>query len=462
MSRIRTAKRFLLISYHLTPLLWSFARDRKRYLFFGESREVTDEIREKRADRLLESFLRLGPTFIKLGQVVSTRPDALPSIYTDKMSHLQDEVPPADWEKIEFVIEEDVGPVSEFGEFDKQPISGASLGQVYAASRDGQKLAVKVRRPGVEKLVQTDLAVMETVLPFILRFAKPGQRFTLENLADQFDHAIREEMDYVHERRMMEEINRNLSDMDDVVIPEVVEDLSGERVITMEYVAGTKITDVDELERHGVDPTALTRRIQRIYVEMILGDGLFHADPHPGNLSVLDDGTLVMYDFGRVGRLDREMRRYMFDFYVAVSREDYDNMINSFIDMGALEPDVDRRIMRKMFAITVDDMKGKDIQDKRVEEMIEDMQENMYEFPVRIPTQLAMLFRTTTLLGGVCYTLDEDFDFTTVVKNYIVQNRYGNIWAVARTLRKPYEKITSIAEMVTAVRQGFLEIIKPG
>ena len=401
---------------------------------------------------MLRNCLKLGPTFIKMGQMISTRHDALPRQYTDTLSELQDEVPPADWSEVEGVIREDVG-MDVFSEFDTEPISGASLGQVYTAVVDGERVAVKVRRPGVEELVNTDLAVMKMILPYVLYFAKPGHRYTLENLASQFDRAIREEMDYLHEQRAMDEIRRNLSDRDDVVVPRVINDLSGERVITMEYIDGVKITDVSRLRKMGVDPTDLTRRLQEIYVRMILDDGLFHADPHPGNISIKKDGTIVMYDFGRVGRLDKEMRRYLFDFYVAVSREDYDNMINSFIDMGALEPDVDRRIMRKMFQLTVEDMKGKDIRDKRIEELIEEIQSEMYEFPVRVPRQLAMLFRTTSLLGGLCYRLDEDFDFTTVVKNYVIQRRYSGLWRATQIFRKPYEKVISAVEVIDEVRE---------
>jgi len=228
-------------------------------------------------------LLTLGPTFIKLGQILSTRPDVLPAEYIEALSELQDDVPPAPWAESEAVIEEELGPVDEvFDEFDREPISGASLGQVYVAEYDGQTVAVKVRRPGIQELVNADLRVIKWSLPLLVRFVGQGQAFSLENLAEEFDKTINQEMDYSRERRVLGQIKENFADNDRVVIPEPIHRVSTGRVLSMEYIPGTKISDVQALEEAGIDRTELATTLQRIYLQMIAEDGVFHADPHPG------------------------------------------------------------------------------------------------------------------------------------------------------------------------------------
>jgi len=424
-QRTYTVFRLVVIATTFAPLAFTFLRDKRRYLLFGGPREVSNEAHRRRAESLLEKFLSLGPTFIKLGQVLSTRPDALPEIYTETLSELQDDVPPAPYDEIREVLAEEIGePEDVFTRFDREPISGASIGQVHVAERGGERYAVKILRPGVREQVESDLRVINASLPIVLRFAKEGQRFTLSNLADQFEEAIREETDYEREARSVEMIRANLSD-EPVVVPEVIDELSTDRVITMEYVEGTKITDVEEIRRRGFEPKRVVRDLQRAYIQMILEDGVFHADPHPGNLAVAPDGRVVFYDFGMVGTVSEATRDGIFDFYVAVSRDDIDNMINAFIDMGALDPEVDREIARRMFEVMLESIRGKEIDEERVEDLIDELQTEMYEFPMRVPRDLALLFRTTTVLEGVFYTLDDDYDFFPEIRAYLVRKRIG-------------------------------------
>ncbi len=424
-ERAYTVYRLVVIAATFAPLAFVLLRDRRRFVFFGGPRDVSEDGHRRRAESLLEKFLALGPTFIKLGQVLSTRPDALPREYTETLSELQDDVPPAPYDEIRAVLVEEIGePERVFTRFEREPISGASIGQVHVAERRGERYAVKILRPRVREQVESDLRVINVALPFILRFAKEGQRFTLSNLADQFEEAIREETDYEREAESVKAIRDNLSD-EPVVVPQVIDELSTDRVITMEYVEGTKITDVDEIRRRGYEPERVVRDLQRAYIQMILEDGLFHADPHPGNLAVAPDGRVVFYDFGMVGTVSDATRDGIFDFYVAVSRDDVDNMINAFIDMGALDPEVDREIARRMFDVMLESIRGKEIDDERVEDLMQEVQNEMYEFPMRVPRDLALLFRTTTVLEGVFYTLDDDYDFFPEIRAYLVRKRIG-------------------------------------
>ena len=423
--RTKTARRFIVVVYHIVPLLLIYARDRHRFVFFGRGREVTSEQRQKRAEMVLERFVALGPTFIKLGQVLSTRADALPREYTSTLSKLQDDVPPADWSETERVIRDDIGSIDRFEEFNKDAISGASLGQVYVALIDGRRVAVKVLRPGVRDTVETDLRLIKKLLPLVTRFTEENTSRSLENLTDQFDDSIRKEMDYEREAETMVRFRKNFADDPDVVVPEVLEHLSGDRVITMEYVESVKVNDADALESMGVDKSELVRRIQKAYAEMVLKDGLFHADPHPGNLGVDPNGRLVFYDFGLVGTLSEETRDNLFEFYEAVREEDIGRMIEVFADIGVLQPDYEEAVVEEMFESMIDDLKGEGVRERSARNIITDVQDSMYGFPVYVTRELALLFRAVTVLEGVCASLDEEFDFTYEAYLYVLREEHG-------------------------------------
>jgi predicted unusual protein kinase regulating ubiquinone biosynthesis (AarF/ABC1/UbiB family) len=422
---LRAYRRFVTVARQFLPLMLAYARDRHRFLLFGRSRQVSAAERKRRAARLLDSLLTLGPTFIKLGQLLSTRPDVLPPEYIEELSKLQDEVPPAPWEEAKAVIETELGPVEDrFEHFDTESISGASLGQVYyAETRDGA-VAVKVRRPGVEDLVEADLRVIRWSLPIIMRFVDDARSFSLETLADEFDRVIRQEMDYEREARMLKEIRQNFESDERVRIPTVDDDLSTGRVLTMEYVEGTKISNVHELDRLNVDRTAIAETLQRVYLQMIVQDGVFHADPHPGNLAVQPDGTVVFYDFGMSGYVEPYVQEKIIDFYIAVANQDTDAILDTLIEMGTLSPDADRQVMGEVMELAIADARGEDIEQYRIQQIVQQVEDTIYEFPLRLPSNLALVLRVATVVEGVCVTLDPDFDFIEVATGYLRDQGY--------------------------------------
>jgi predicted unusual protein kinase regulating ubiquinone biosynthesis (AarF/ABC1/UbiB family) len=431
---LRAYRRFPVVVYQFLPLLLAYARDRRRFLLFGRSRAVDSETRARRARKLLDSLLTLGPTFIKLGQILSTRPDILPPEYIDEFEQLQDRVPPAEWERVRPIVESELGPVEEaFASFDTDPISGASLGQVYTATveepvdghADGpQEVAVKVRRPGIESLVEADLRIIQFSLPVLMRFVDQARSFSMRTLADEFAKTIREEMDYERERSMLVEIRENFADEDGIRIPAVDESRSTGKVLTMEYVPGTKISDVSELDARGIDRTGLAERLQRAYLKMLITDGTFHADPHPGNLAVQDDGTLVFYDFGMSGRVDAFVQDKIVDFYIAVADQDIDGILDTLIELGTLSPEADREVMADVMELAIADARGEDIEQYRVQQIVEQVEDTIYEFPLRLPPNLALVLRVATVVEGVCVTLDPDFDFIDVATDYLRAEGY--------------------------------------
>jgi predicted unusual protein kinase regulating ubiquinone biosynthesis (AarF/ABC1/UbiB family) len=422
---LRAYWRFVRVVHQFLPLAVAYARDRRRFLLFGRSRTVDPETQRRRANRLLNSLLTLGPTFIKLGQLLSTRPDVLPPAYIEVLTQLQDDVPPAPWAEARPVLEDAVGPVEDvFDEFDDEAISGASLGQVYRATYEGDPVAIKVRRPGIEDLVEADLRAIGWLLPLLLRFTDEARRFSLSNLADEFSNTIREEMDYTRERRMLVEIRENFRENDRIRIPAAVEELSGERVLAMEYVGGIKISDVDRLDEAGFDRSDLAESLQRIYLQMIVDDGVFHADPHPGNLSVAEDGAIIFYDFGMSGRVDAFFQEKIVDFYIAVANQDIDGILDAMVEMGTLSPDADRQVMGNVMELAIADVRGEDIEQYRVQQVIQQVEDTIYEFPLRLPRNFALILRVATVVEGVCVTLDPDFDFIAVATDYLTEEGY--------------------------------------
>ncbi len=426
-GRTTAVRRLFVITVALAPLLVAFARDRKRWLVFGGARDVDGEDRRRRAVRLRETFVDLGPTFVKLGQVLSTRADALPEEYTEELSKLQDQVPPAGWSRVREILSEDVGePAELFDGFDSTPVNSASIGQVYRAWVDGREIAVKVRRPGVEAAVEADLAALNLLAPFVERFLDDADAYTFSRVLDQFEEVLREELDYSHERAAMEEVRRNFDDADAVRVPEVYHEFSGRRVTSMEWLDGVRITDVEEVE--GVDASEVVETLQRAYAEMVLEHGVFHADPHPGNVAVASDGAVVLYDFGAVGRLSDDTRDSLFEFYDALRAEDYDGMVAAFVELGMLPVDVDRSEVDGMFREMREDLKKEGLSGE-ASNLVTCVQEGLRGNRVTASMELVMLFRTVSTLEAVCKQLDESFDFTREAYVYVLGTRSDTVAA---------------------------------
>ncbi|AUX07893.1 ABC-1 domain-containing protein [Halalkaliarchaeum desulfuricum] len=409
--------RYLVVLVRFLPFALAFLRDRRRFLLFGPPRRPDEKIHHQRAERIRDTLLELGPAFIKVGQVLSTRPDIVPPTYATVFGTLQDEVPEGVGGDPLTVLEEELG--DEIDTMSADSVAGGSLAFVYAASYDGGRIALKVRRPGVKAVVERDLRVMAGFVPLIAALAPERQQYSIRNVADDFEEIILDELDFERERTMMAEIRNNFADDDRVVIPATLEELSSDRVLAMEYRAGRKITDDDAFDGVDVDAPEMAQRIVDVYLEMGVVDGIFHADPHPGNLAVTDDGRLLIYDFGMSEHLPPTVQEHIVGLYRALVRRDVDGLVDALVALDVLDPGVDRTEVGRILQLVIENLQGRPEITWRA--ILTEMTSMLRDFPFRIPPDVMLLIRVGTVGEGVCRELDPEFDFLEAVRSFLVE-----------------------------------------
>ena len=407
----REDRRFIQVVSRLLLVGLRYRSDRREILR-AEGKIVNPEKYRAHGREAVEAFIELGPAFVKLGQMLSVRPDVLPEPYVEEFSRLQDEVPAAPFEQIRPIIEADLGPIDRvFDSFDPSAVSGASLGQVYDASYKGKDVVVKVNRPGIHEAVSLDVKVLRRVVPLVVRFIDRGLMVSAESIVDQFSLTVLEEMNYKTEAAHLLAIKRNLKGNKDVIVPDVFREVSSERVLVMERIDGMKVADVKALEAAGVDRKRLARKVARLFLSMLLANEIFHADPHPGNISVADDGRIILYDYGMAGSLDDDTRTDLIRFYLALVTEDPDKVVDMMLQLGILDPTANRVVVRRGIELAIADMHGRKVEEAEVKALMEIANRTIYQFPFRLPRNLVLYMRMSSILEGVCLALDPDFRF---------------------------------------------------
>ena len=411
--------RALKVAFVLLPIVIRFKRDRKEWIR-KEGKNVNEARMRRNAKKAVDAFINLGPSFVKLGQWLSTRADLLPQPWLEEFAKLQDDVPPAPFEQVKPIIEEELGmKIEEAYEcFDENCISGASLGQVYKARYKGRDVVVKVNRPNIHELVDRDIKVLRLLLPLAIRFIDKNIAFSAESMFNQFVESVYEEMDYSIEAENLLRIKRNLRG-EQVIIPDVIKERSKKRVLTLEYIQGIKVTDIKALEEANIDKTRLVIMIHRIFFKMLLKHDIFHADPHPGNLAVTRDGRLILYDFGMVGRLDNDTRLKLVRLYLALVDKDPSRTVDILISLGALAPDANRYVIEKGIELSIKALYGIKVDEMEVKALMYLANRTMSRFPFRLPKQLALYMRMASMLEGIYYALNVDFKFVKVLRSLL-------------------------------------------
>src|SRR5579875_899974 len=364
-------RRLLQVVIRFAPVVIRYRRDR-REIKDAEGKIPHPEKYRKHAVKAVNAFVDLGPAFIKLGQLLSVRPDILPQPYIEEV----------------------------FDDFDSNAVTGASLGQVYRARYKGREVVVKVNRPGIHERVSIDTKVLQRLVPLVGRFIDPSLRFSAQSVVDQFSETVQEEMNYKLEARNLLTIKKNLRAERDVVVPDVFPEISSEKVLVLAFEPGIKVSDVSSLDKAGLDRKKIARRVAKLFFRMLLSQDVFHADPHPGNIAITPEGKIVLYDYGLVGRLDQETRTRLVRFYTALADYDSTRIIDIMLELGVLQPFANRYVIKRGVELAFADMQGRKVEETEVRALMEIANRTIYQFPFKLPKNLVLYMRMLSILEG--------------------------------------------------------------
>ncbi|KKM09762.1 ABC transporter [Clostridiales bacterium PH28_bin88] len=361
----------------------------------------------------------LGPTFIKLGQVLSTRPDLLPRDVIEELARLQDQVPSFPFEQVQGLVEEELGqPLAElFRSFDREPLAAASIGQVHRAElATGEAVVVKARRPNVERVIRTDLEILFDLGRLAERHTLWGQFYKFSEMAEEFARTLKQELDYTAEGRNADRLRQNFSGDPTVKIPGVYWVFTTDRVLTMEYVEGVKLSDVEELERRGWDRRLIARNLAQAVLKQVLLDGFFHADPHPGNVVVLPGGVVAFLDFGLVGRLSEERKRQFVSLVLGLVRRNSNHIIRAVTEMGIVGQEVEMQAFKRDVDLLRERYYDVPFGQIRLGTAISEILDLAFRYRLRIPTELTLLAKALITLEGVVRELDPGLSIVAIAE----------------------------------------------
>jgi len=395
-----------------------------RYLVFrGAEGSARKQARlEKQAAWLRESLIDLGPTFIKIGQALGTRADLLPLAYVKELARLQDQVPAFPTSEAFAIIEAELGrPVYEaYAEIDAEPIAAASLGQVYRARlTTGEEVAVKVQRPNLESSISFDIAILYRLVKLTNRFfPKANENADWEGMLHEFYTTIFEEMDYVKEGRNADRFRYNFRTWRAIRVPKIYWSHTNTRVLTLDFIRGTKVVDLEGLRANRISPVKVNRMLIRTYLKQLLEDGFFHADPHPGNLLVMDSGHLAFFDFGMVGRISPKLQTQMIDAFFHVVGRDVHGLGQDIINLNFLKPGVDPETVRPVVESLFTHYLNLRLGEVNFKELTYDLAEVIYEYPFRLPSNFTYIMRALMTLEGIGVVTDPGFSFFETAKPF--------------------------------------------
>ncbi|QJR14643.1 protein kinase UbiB [Usitatibacter palustris] len=409
----------------IAQLLWKYGRSDLVKQMASEEELGIDEPLLKTSpgdpppEELADDLEALGPTFVKLGQVLSSRADLLPPRCLKALARLQDKVKPFPYADVERIVEAELGVrISKaFEYFNPEPLAAASLGQVHTAiMRDGREVVVKVQRPDVVPQVVDDFAALATVASFLDRYTKVGRQHRFGEIVEELRASIMRELDYQREAQHLILVGKNLAEFDLIQIPQPVPDFSTRRVITMDFVQGRKITKISPLARLEVSGFALADQLFRAYLKQVLVDGIYHADPHAGNVFLTDDGRVALLDLGMVGHTTPAMQNNLLKVLLAMSEGKSEEVADSLCDMSETDLGFDVVGFGKRVAALVVDRQGQHLRESSMGRTLLEVTRSAAEFGVHVPSEFTMLGKTLLQLDEVGRILSPDFDADAAIR----------------------------------------------
>ncbi|CAN6244832.1 unnamed protein product [Urochloa humidicola] len=504
-----TIQRTLEIWGFVFTFLFKSWLNNQKFTYKGGMTEEKKVMRRKvLAKWLKESILRLGPTFIKIGQQFSTRVDILPQEYVDQLSELQDQVPPFPSETAVKIVEEELGKsVNQiFDRFDFDPIAAASLGQVHRACLNGQEVVIKVQRPGLKELFDIDLKNLRVIAEYLQKVdpKSDGAKRDWVAIYDECASVLYQEIDYTKEAFNAEKFSENFKKLDYVKVPQIYWEYTTPQVLTMEYVPGIKINRIKQLDKLGVDRKRLGRYAVESYLEQILSHGFFHADPHPGNIAVDDvnGGRLIFYDFGMMGSISQNIREGLLEVFYGVYEKDPDKVLKAMVQMGVLVPTGDMTAVRRTAQFFLNSFQERLAAQRKEREMAnaelgfkkqlskdekfekkkqrlaaigEDLLAIAADQPFRFPATFTFVVRAFSVLDGIGKGLDPRFDITEIARPYameILRFNEAGVEVAIKDAKKRWERqsrafynlfrqpdrVEKLAEIIERLEQGDLKL----
>jgi len=416
------------------------------------------------ADELAKDLEAMGPTFIKLGQLLSTRADLIPPPYLDALARLQDDVEPISFKEVEDVITSELGVrlSKAFAEFDPEPIAAASLGQVHGATmRDGRAVVVKVQRPNIRTTIAKDFEALGEIAGFLDSHTQMGQRYEFERILNEFRKSLLRELDYRIEARNLVTIGNNLKQVEMIVVPAPLEDFTTSRVLTMEYIEGRKITTLSPLAYTELDGPVLAEQLFRAYLRQILVDGVFHADPHPGNVFLTEEEQIALLDLGMVGQVLPEHQDSLLQLLLSISDGVGDKAAEFTIKMGEPKPGFDEAKFTEEVSDLVVRHQGADMEEINAGRIVLEITRIAGEANFRMPSEFTLVAKTLLNLDHIVHILDPSFDPKESIRNHaleIMEERLGKTFSATALLRQ-FVEAKGLLEKLPSRLNKLLELV---
>ncbi|RMG87660.1 MAG: hypothetical protein D6708_12595 [Candidatus Dadabacteria bacterium] len=408
----------------------------------------------------------LGPTFVKLGQMLSTRPDLVSPAYAEEFRKLQDHVPPFPFEEVRRIVAAELGedPAAVFSRIEPEPLAAASIAQVHRAWLvDGTPVVLKVQRPGVERTVSQDLSTLYLLAGLVERYIPEARPFRPREIVDEFARTLNRELDFFLEASNIERFRQNFEEVQEVVIPAVCWELTSKRLLVMEAVEGWPADEPETLRAHGVDPGPRARVLARAFLKQVFDDGLFHGDLHAGNVLVTPEGRVAFLDFGAVGYLSEEAQEHLGELFLTLVTRDYARMAEGFVRLGSAEDSVDLRGFQRDLKELIEPYFGRPLKDLRIGHLLREASEIALRHRVRVPPDLILLARSILTVEGLARTLDPDFvvldEAVPFARKLLVRRldpRYQARVAF-RTARDLRDLVRAVPGQITRILQKLLE-----
>jgi predicted unusual protein kinase regulating ubiquinone biosynthesis (AarF/ABC1/UbiB family) len=390
-----------------------------------------DENFEQTPQELVEDLKNMGPTYIKLGQLLSTRPDLLPDAYLKELATLQDDVAPIPYEEVHKIVEEEIGTrISKaFDTFDEEPLASASIGQVhYATLRSKQPVAVKIQRPGIKKQFLEDLDTLKELADLAVKHTKTARRYSFDHVLEELSRIVLYELDYYREAQNLKTLGGNLQEFKDLVVPQPINDYCTGKVLTMEYIKGKKITSLSPLKQLEVDYGPLVDQLVEAYLKQIIIDGFVHADPHPGNIQFTPDAKIALIDLGMVAKFTPQMQENILQLLIAISNTNGSETANVLLGMSEYDEERDLRAFRKSINDIIMESEHSTAKDLQTGRLVIQLNRLSAESGIHIPVELNILGKILLNMDQIVAVLDPDFDLKDTIQKHVTKIMQNKVY----------------------------------